>query len=68
MGSREELGENIKKARLKASMTQLEVSQKAGIHVNYFSRIERGEINPSFEVMQAIAKVLKMMPSEIFPL
>ncbi len=41
-------------------MTQSEVAQAAGIHVNYYARIERGEENPTFEVLHKLKKVLKM--------
>lgn len=64
----QKLGKNIKKARLKAGLTQAQVAEKAGIHVNYFARIERGEeLNPSYEVLKEIVKVLKMDLTEIFP-
>lgn len=49
MGSQAELGKNIKKARNKAGLTQAQVAEKAGIHTNYFARVERGEHeNPAF--------------------
>lgn len=58
MGS-EGLGKTIKKARQKEKLTQAEVAQKAGIHVNYYAQIERGEVNPSYEILESIAKALK---------
>lgn len=67
MGSQEELGKKIKTARRKADMTQAEVAEKAGIHVNYFAQVERGEVNPSYEVLESIAKALKVKSSEILP-
>ncbi len=67
MGSQEELGRKIKKARQKADLTQAEVANKAMIHVNYFAQIERGEVNPSYEVLEAIAKALKVKSSDILP-
>lgn len=57
---RKQLGKNLKKARLGTKMTQLEVAEKAGITVNYYAMIERGEVNPSLEKMRSIAKVLKL--------
>jgi transcriptional regulator with XRE-family HTH domain len=66
MGS-QQLGRNIKKARQNARLTQVEVAEKADIHVNYFARIERGEVNPSYEILESIAKALKVKSSEIFP-
>lgn len=66
MGS-EKLGKNIKKARKKIGLTQEEVAEKAGIHVSYYSRIERGVVNPSVDVLESIAKNLKVKSSEILP-
>ncbi len=67
MGSKKEIGEKIKKARLKTNLTQADVAEKADIHVNYFARIERGEENPSIDIIEKIAKALKVKSSEILP-
>ncbi len=67
MGSQDQIGKNIKKARIKAKLTQADVAEKADIHVNYYARIERGEVNPSIEIVEAIAKALKVRSSEILP-
>lgn len=64
---RKQLGKNLKKARLRAKMTQQEVADKAGVHVNYYARIERGEVNPSQEKLYGIVKALKVKSSEILP-
>lgn len=58
--SRIELGNKLRKVREEAKLTQAEVATKAGIHVNYYARIERGEENPSFEKLQAVMRVLKI--------
>lgn len=52
------LGGKLKKARELAKLTQSQVAEKAGVHVNYYARIERGEINPSYENLQSITKAL----------
>jgi len=67
MGSQKQLGENIKKVGEKAGKTQEELAERAGIHVSYLSRIERGVVNPSIEVLENIAKVLKIKSSDILP-
>jgi len=61
------LGKNIKSAREKVGLTQDEVAQKANIHVSYYSRIERGVVNPSYEVLENIFKVLKVKSKDIMP-
>jgi len=67
MGSQKQIGLNLKKARLKAGKTQEEVANASGIHVSYYSRIERGVVNPSVEVLESIAKCLKVKSSQILP-
>jgi transcriptional regulator with XRE-family HTH domain len=41
-------------------MTQARVAELAGIHVNYYARMERGEENPTLEVLHKVKKVLKI--------
>lgn len=60
MGSQEQIGKNLKKAREKAGLTQEQVAEKAGIHVNYYARIERGEAIAAFKRLEKIYKILKM--------
>ncbi len=63
---RKDLGEKLRKAREVAKLTQLEVATAAGMHVNFYARMERGEENPSFEKLQAIMKVLNIRSLELF--
>jgi transcriptional regulator with XRE-family HTH domain len=67
MSSQEKIGINIKKARLKAKLTQKQLAKKANIHANYFARVERGEVNPSIDILESIAKALKVKSSTILP-
>lgn len=67
MGLQKQLGENIKKVREKAGKTQEELAKQAGIHFSYLSRIERGIVNPSVEVLENIAKALKVKSVDILP-
>lgn len=48
-------------------MTQVDVATKANITINYYARIERGEENPSFEVIKGLVKTLRVKSSEILP-
>lgn len=50
----------LKSARKSLGLTQAEVAKKAGIYVNHYALIERGEANPSNETLKAILKVLKL--------
>jgi len=55
-----DVGSKLKKAREAADKTQAEVAEVAGINVNYYAQIERGDVNTSVEKLQRIMKVLKM--------
>ena len=56
----ENFGKRIKVAREKLNLTQAEIARKADMTVNYYAMIERGEVNPSYEKIKSIAKVLKL--------
>ena len=53
-----ELGHKLRTLREKARLTQAEVAAKAGISVNYYARIERGEENPTWVKIEHIKKAL----------
>lgn len=59
-GDKRAFGERVKEAREKLELTQAQVAKKAKMTVNYYAMIERGEVNPSFEKIKSIAKVLKL--------
>ena len=60
MDSEKKLAKILKSARKMAKLTQVQVAEKAEIHVNYYARIERGEVNPTIDILDKIAKALKM--------
>lgn len=66
-GIRKQIGNNLKRAREKAGLTQVELAEKADVHPNYYARIERGEANPSQEILYRITKALKVKSSRILP-
>lgn len=66
MGSQEQLAKILKTARKKVELTQEEVAEKADISTNYYARIERGEVSPTVEVIDSLAKALKIKVN--FPL
>lgn len=63
----EKIGKNLKKARQKKELTQVEVARKVGIHPNYYAKIERGEIQPALDTLEKIFKVLGVRSSDILP-
>lgn len=64
---RKELGNNLKRIRKKKELKQVEVSIDAGVNPSYYSKIERGEVNPSLEKVYRIIKALKIHSSDILP-
>lgn len=67
MGTKEDIGRKIKALREKKGLTQAEVAKKAGIHFNYFARVERGEVNPRIPIIEKIAKALGVRSSVLLP-
>ena len=67
MDSMDQVGKRLKKARIQAKLTQAEVAQKIEVHVNYYARIERGEVTPSLDTLKALVKALKVKSSDILP-
>lgn len=60
MDSEKKLAKILKAARKMAKLTQAQVAVKAEIHTNYYARIERGEVNPTSDVLNSLAKALKI--------
>jgi len=60
-----DIGKKLKQAREKAKLTQLEVAEKVNLSVNYYARIERGEVSPSLETLKDLMKTLKVKSLEI---
>ena len=61
------IGKKIKEAREALNLTQNDLAAKAGVNVNYFAMIERGEVNFSFDKLLRIIKALKIKSSQILP-
>jgi len=61
----QKIGKNLKEARLKLGLRQVDVAKKADVSVNYYARIERDEENPTLETLKGILKVLKVKSSDI---
>ena len=52
------LNEKIKRFRKEKGMSQAEMADMTGVHKAHFSRIERGKVQPSIELLKRIAKAL----------
>lgn len=61
------LQKKIRKYRKEAGLTQEELADKVGIGRVYMGYIEQGRSVPSLEVLEKIARVLKVKPSDLIP-
>lgn len=57
---------NVKIARIKASITQEQLAKKIGVTRQTIGLIEKGEYNPSLKLCIAIAKELNKTLEELF--
>ena len=64
---RKKIGNSLKRIRKKKELKQVEVAVEAGVNPSYYSKIERGEVNPSLEKIYRIIKALKIQSSDILP-
>ena len=59
------LGKRVQRYRKKTGMSQEEVAHKVGISRAYMGYIEQGRNIPSLEVLEKVAKVLKVKLNEL---
>lgn len=53
-----ELGQKLKAARKKKSLTQQQLADISHVSLKHIQNCERGEKNPSFEILRALVQVL----------
>lgn len=61
------VAKKIKEIRLSKGLTQVDIAEKADMNSNYYAKIERGEVKPSADAYEKIAKALHVKSSDIFP-
>lgn len=61
------VAKRLKTLRLDRDLTQADVAAKAKMSTNYYAKIERGELRPSVDIYERLAKALKVTASDIFP-
>jgi len=66
MTAAELFGKRVRAARKAAGLTLEEAAEKAQIHFNHLSQIERGTRRPSFEVIFVLARVLGVPAMTLF--
>ena len=56
------LGETVRTERKLAGLTQEQLAELCHVSTKHIANIEKGSMNPSYEILLAIARVLPMMP------
>lgn len=62
----ETLGEYLKEQRTTAQLSLRQLAEQAGVSNPYLSQIERGLRKPSAEVLQQIAKALRISAEQLY--
>ena len=60
------LGDYLKEQRLGAKLSLRQLADQAGVSNPYLSQIERGLRKPSAEVLQQIAKALRISAEQVY--
>jgi DNA-binding XRE family transcriptional regulator len=64
--AKEKLGKKIQQARKKAGYTQEELAADLRISRTHMGHIEQGRKSPSLELLEKIARALKLKVSDLF--
>lgn len=59
---------NLKRIRTERKLSQIELAEKAGISQGMISRMERGDANPTLDMIEAVADALNVPPPLLFGL
>lgn len=59
------LGRAVRELRARRGLSQEQLGFQSGLHRNYVGAIERGEINPTFRILIALARGLALPLSEV---
>lgn len=66
-GTTKKVAKRLKALRNDRHLTQADIAEKAQMSTNYYAKIERGEVRPSVDIYERLAKALKVTASDIFP-
>ena len=61
------VAKKLKSLRIDRDLTQADIAKKAEMSTNYYAKIERGEVRPSADIYERLAKALRVTASDIFP-
>ena len=60
-----DLGKNLRAAREKLGLSQIEVAQRSGVEQGEVSRIERGIRDPQISTLRKLAAAVEMPPGRL---
>ena len=60
------LGSRLRKARNDRDFTQERLSEVSGVSARHIANIEKGDVNPSFEILRTLIKALGVSFDSIF--
>lgn len=59
------IGQRLRETRISRFLTQAELAEAAGVHVDQVGRIERDEVEPRLSTIRKLAAALGVEPSEL---
>ncbi|MCM1265393.1 MAG: helix-turn-helix domain-containing protein [Candidatus Gastranaerophilales bacterium] len=62
----DKLGQNLKKYRLLAKLTQEHLAEIVNIHATYVGKLEAGKNNPSVKLLCRMANALNVSVKDLF--
>jgi transcriptional regulator with XRE-family HTH domain len=63
--AQDQLGANIRRIRRDAGMSQMELSDRCGLHFSEISRLERGRRDAQLSTIVKLARGLGVPPAEL---
>lgn len=60
------IGRHLRSARKRLKLTQLKVADRAGMPLEYYGSMERGEICPNIDKLASVCKILRISMSSVF--
>ena len=65
MQAQDQLGANIRRIRRDAGLSQMELSDRCGLHFSEISRLERGRRDAQLSTIVKLARGLGVSPAEL---
>ena len=65
MEAQDQLGANIRRIRRTAGLSQMELSDRCGLHFTEISRLERGRRDAQLSTIVKVARGLGVPPAEL---